>query len=244
MLRLRVSPGRKDAKRTPQWAVMVNDNPFLRIDRLRAGYGDRTALAGISFEVGWRRSLSLVGPEGSGKSTLLSILAMDVAPGSSLWFNGGLILPPVPPRFLRQRPAGRPESFGMALAQVGGGSSPTDLLNAVWSAAPAAAATLAAIQDWPLTELPAALLRLAVLTLAIAGPPPFILLDEPEAGLDEGLQDWIVAALQSLRGRSTLVLATPHLDLAREVSDDIVLLDEGPRPAIQGASSSIPLERA
>lgn len=51
--------------------ALARNDPFLKIDDLRAGYGAMEILHGFSLRVGRGQSLCLVGPNGAGKSTVL-----------------------------------------------------------------------------------------------------------------------------------------------------------------------------
>ena len=50
---------------------LVEGEPFLQLDALRAGYGKMEILHGIDLAVGQGQSLCLIGPNGAGKSTIL-----------------------------------------------------------------------------------------------------------------------------------------------------------------------------
>ena len=50
---------------------LVDGEPFLQLDALRAGYGKMEILHGIDLAVGKGQSLCLIGPNGAGKSTIL-----------------------------------------------------------------------------------------------------------------------------------------------------------------------------
>lgn len=52
-------------------AGMVEGEPFLSIDKLRAGYGKMQILHDFDLRVGKGQSLCLIGPNGAGKSTVL-----------------------------------------------------------------------------------------------------------------------------------------------------------------------------
>ena len=52
-------------------AALANNDPFLRIDSLRAGYGKMEILHDFNMQVGKGQSLCLIGPNGAGKSTIL-----------------------------------------------------------------------------------------------------------------------------------------------------------------------------
>jgi heme exporter protein A len=56
------------------------DRPALALAGLRRDYGERTALSGVSCELGVGESLVVLGPNGSGKTTLLRILATLLRP--------------------------------------------------------------------------------------------------------------------------------------------------------------------
>ncbi|MEC9367493.1 MAG: ABC transporter ATP-binding protein [Pseudomonadota bacterium] len=50
---------------------LVPGEPFVRIDKLRAGYGQMQILHDLYLRVGKQQSLCLIGPNGAGKSTIL-----------------------------------------------------------------------------------------------------------------------------------------------------------------------------
>jgi branched-chain amino acid transport system ATP-binding protein len=52
-------------------AALVGDEPYVKIEGLRAGYGKMEILHGFELQVGRRQSLCLIGPNGAGKSTVL-----------------------------------------------------------------------------------------------------------------------------------------------------------------------------
>src|SRR5206468_4065837 len=54
--------------------------PLLRVEGLTRAFGDLTAVAGVSFEVGRGELFGLVGPDGAGKTTTLRLLAGVLRP--------------------------------------------------------------------------------------------------------------------------------------------------------------------
>jgi len=50
---------------------LVDGDPFLKINDLRAGYGKMQILHNLNLRVGRKQSLCLIGPNGAGKSTIL-----------------------------------------------------------------------------------------------------------------------------------------------------------------------------
>ncbi len=70
---------------------LVDGEPFLRLDELRAGYGKMEILHGIDLAVGKGQSLCLIGPNGAGKSTILHAIFgfCTVFSGKILTASGG-----------------------------------------------------------------------------------------------------------------------------------------------------------
>src|SRR5215510_5874157 len=54
-----------------QARALAGEQPVLRVDDLRAGYGQMEILHGFNLRVGPSQSLCLIGPNGAGKSTVL-----------------------------------------------------------------------------------------------------------------------------------------------------------------------------
>ncbi len=50
---------------------LANNDPYVKIENLNAGYGKMEILHGINLRVGRKQSLCLIGPNGAGKSTIL-----------------------------------------------------------------------------------------------------------------------------------------------------------------------------
>lgn len=197
--------------------------PFLRVRNLRAGYGALVALESVSFDLREGRTLGILGPGGSGKSTLLKVLGGRPDKGrTDLWYEGQLLLPAVPATVVEQKP--RPDDRSLAQRLGETGRIP---LEEVWRSVPAAACLLRSLLDRPVAELPFGAARLVELTLALAGDPGLLFLDEPEAGLDDLYQEWVSALLRDLKGRTSLIVATHHLALARSITHANLLLVRG-----------------
>src|SRR5262249_34767747 len=54
-----------------QLDALAGEQPVLRVDDLRGGYGQMEILHGFNLRVGPSQSLCLIGPNGAGKSTVL-----------------------------------------------------------------------------------------------------------------------------------------------------------------------------
>ncbi|HEV8239648.1 MAG TPA: ABC transporter ATP-binding protein [Thermoanaerobaculia bacterium] len=72
-------------------AVSENDRePLVRVEGLTRRFGERLAVAELSFEVGRGELFGLVGPDGAGKTTTLRMLAGVLRPSAGdAWIGGG-----------------------------------------------------------------------------------------------------------------------------------------------------------
>src|SRR4029079_5925397 len=69
--------------------ALVEGEPKLRIDGLRAGYGQMEILHDVSLRIGGGQSLGLIGPNGAGKSTVLhSIFGFTRVMSGSITVDG------------------------------------------------------------------------------------------------------------------------------------------------------------
>jgi len=62
--------------------------PFLSVENIRAAYGKKEVLGGVSLSIGAGEIVALIGPNGAGKSTLLKVLAGLLRPqGGEVWWD-------------------------------------------------------------------------------------------------------------------------------------------------------------
>lgn len=197
----------------------------IKIRGLRAGYRARQVLGPLTLELRERETSTFLGPCGAGKSTLLRILHRSA--DSDIWCRGYLHLPDTASRFCSQKPKASPDTLGERLQNQGGDRDPATAISSIWSSVPEAAAYVETLVDVPLSSLAREQFRIAWLTLALAGNPALVLLDEPDADLEGIWFSWVYRLLVSWRRRTTLILATHHLELARDASDHVFLLVGG-----------------
>lgn len=224
--------------------------PGLWVRDLRAGYGAQEVLSSLSFELAGGRISVILGPGGSGKTTLLRALRTGGSP-AEFWHRGRQSLPAALPCLMRQKlePGGsslrqlltgpfcQPRECGVVEACPDRTSLPWDgedrrrpdrVLRDFWHSVPQAEAELLNAFEEPLDTLPISLARLAVFTaIAVSDLPSILLLDEPEADMEEAHQEWLVHKLREMRGRRTVVLVTHNLRMARAVADYAMLLIDG-----------------
>ncbi|HEY0178372.1 MAG TPA: heme ABC transporter ATP-binding protein [Dokdonella sp.] len=189
------------------------------------------------------RMLALVGPNGAGKSTLLGVLAGLLRPDRGEATLDGRALAAWPPRALARRRAMLSQhvrlDFAFTAREVvllgriphGGGDSDEDR-RIVDDA-------LRATQAWPLRsrrylELSVGEQQRVQLARVLAqlgdaeSPPRWLLLDEPEAGLDVAHQHFILEQARRCARQGHGVVAVLHdLNLAARYADDAALIAGG-----------------
>jgi ABC-type bacteriocin/lantibiotic exporter with double-glycine peptidase domain len=221
-------------------------SPRIAVDHLYYRYTaeQEPALNGISFELQPGQRVVVVGPNGAGKSTLLQCLS-----GVRMPQSGRLVLDgrdirqfdpadyrvwvgfhaqtlqnlPLPVRdFLRlSHPSASDERIIACFARVAG--------ETWWSLLGCTSEEAAlSLQLDPWREDPDALRIRHVVGMveAVLDDPPLLLLDDPLRDGDPVLDGMFKRLLDSLRGISTVVIATHRADLI-ETADLIVILDQG-----------------
>jgi ABC-2 type transport system ATP-binding protein len=207
----------------------------IEVDGLRHRYGDREALAGVSFDVREGELFALLGPNGGGKSTLFRILATILPPTAGtarvrgfdvrtqahdVRRNLGVVFQhasvdaklTVEENLRHQghlygmRGAALRERIGTLLARFGLTDRRGELVE----------------------RLSGGLARRAELAKGLLPRPSVLLLDEPSTGLDPGARRDLLQYLRELRDEEgmTVVVTTHYLEEA-ERCDRVGVIDRG-----------------
>jgi iron complex transport system ATP-binding protein len=215
--------------------------PLVEVRGVSFGYGGSFRLAGVSFEVGEREILGVIGPNASGKTTLLRLLSKVHEPEQGEIRLAGAPLRRLGRFALARQVAVVPQELAPAfpvtveeLALMGRHphsegrffEGPQDLARARQAMALAGVLDLAA---QPFDALSGGERQRAVLARALAQEPRLLLLDEPTSHLDLRHQREIVGLLRRLnRDRGTTIILVSHdLNLAGEVADRLLLIAGG-----------------
>jgi iron complex transport system ATP-binding protein len=225
---------------------------LLTVREVGFGYGGAFRFEGLTFDLAPGEILGVIGPNASGKTTLVRLLSRVREPQAGEIRLGGTPLGRIPRRALARQVAVVPQELSVAFpltvealclmgryphAEGRLFDGPGDL--APVRAAMALAGVLA-LADQPLDALSGGERQRAALARALAQEPRLLLLDEPTSHLDLRHQREIVGLLRRLdKERGTAIVLVSHdLNLAAEVADRLLLLDQG-RVARLGAPSEV-----
>ncbi len=220
---------------------MPEPAPLFEIRDLRKSFGAREVLAGLDFEVERGECLVILGRSGSGKSvTLRLLIGLDPPDSGSIRFDGrelvGLSESEMLP--IRRRIAMLFQSGALfdsmnvfdnlafplrehrVLPEEGIAARVAELLGLV---------RLPGIEEKMPADLSGGMRKRVALARALALEPESLLFDEPTTGLDPMTSASIARLIRETRERlkSTVVVVTHDLALARGVADRIALLDQG-----------------
>ncbi|MGH2836317.1 MAG: ABC transporter ATP-binding protein [Solirubrobacteraceae bacterium] len=206
---------------------MVNGaSAALKAERLTHRFGERTALADVSFEVGAGELVAVIGPNGAGKTTLLSVLAGVLTPADgSVWRAGGIKsrqtgwVPQRPALYSKLSVAENLRLF----ARLEGVDDP--------DAAVALMLEQTGLRDRAddqVRDLSGGNQQRVNIAIGLLSDPQVLLLDEPSSTLDPRQRARLWEFIAGLAGGGTSVVYSTHDVLeAQHHADRVLALDEG-----------------
>jgi branched-chain amino acid transport system ATP-binding protein len=219
---------------------------ILQVEKLRKQFGGLAAADSIDLDVRHGELVAIIGPNGAGKTTLINLLT-GVYPcdGGTIRFQGEDVTSlPVHSRSLR----GLARSFQITsvfpemtvlenvaiAAQAHRGHSfrfwrKVSGDKAIFDAAYARLADLGmqAHSDRPAAMLAHGEKRVLEIAMALVTGPRMLLLDEPMAGLGVEESRKMVAFIQTLKGKLTILLIEHDMDAVFALADRIFVLASG-----------------
>jgi branched-chain amino acid transport system ATP-binding protein len=221
--------------------------PLVRTECLTKSFGALTAVNDVTLEVEEGSLHSVIGPNGAGKTTFFNLLTGQHAPTSGrILFDG---------RDIAGTPPHRIAHLGIARSFQRTSIFPVlSILDNVWLAAFArqdswrglawrradrypelTARALGVLTEvglgdkagLPAREISHGEQRQLELAIALAAAPRLLLLDEPAAGLSPDETQKMVALVQKLKRRYTIVLIEHKIDVVMSMSDRISVMHFG-----------------
>jgi ABC-2 type transport system ATP-binding protein len=208
--------------------------PLLHVEGLTRTFGDLTAVAGVSFEVGRGELFGLVGPDGAGKTTTLRMLAGILKPTSGDALMDGISMARDPER-AKPRLAYMSQRFGLyADLTVEENLRFYADLHLVPRAERAARlerlyrfSNLGPFKDRLAGKLSGGMKQKLGLSCALIHQPELLLLDEPTFGVDPvSRRDLWLIVHEMVEQGVTAVVSTAYMDEA-ERFDRLALLHQG-----------------
>ena len=203
----------------------------IEVANLAKRYGDITAVADVSFQVGAGTVFGLVGPNGAGKSTTIECIEGLRVPDS-----GTVRVLGRPPREHRRdlfRQIGvLPQHNELLPSRLRVGEA-VDLWRSFHDNPLSKAETLSLCglegrEKARTTRLSGGQRRRLMIALAQVGRPRLLILDEPSSGLDPVARYNIWRNLNAFKEQGGAILVSTHyMDEAEEHCDQLCLLDHG-----------------
>jgi len=243
--------------RERSYTALPSPTGMLEVEQAGVRIGERTVLMGVSFKAQPGKILGIIGPNGSGKSTLGRILVGAIQPMvGSVRLDGARLSDWDPAElgkfvgYMPQEPSlfeGTIKENISRFARAATAEESRQIDEAV-----VAAATEAGVHELIL-QLPEAYeTRLGLmgaglslgqaqriaLARAIYGSPTVLVLDEPNAFLDNAGESALIGTLTRARARGATVIVIAHRRSVVDVSDELLVLDEG-RPTMMGPSQAV-----
>ena len=214
---------------------MTGPAPAVLADGLRKGYGTTNALDGFDLAVAHGSVCGLLGPNGAGKTTALRVLTTLLLPDGGRAEVAGFDV-------VRQA-----EQVRYRIGLVGQNAAVDEILDGRQNLVmfgrlfhlPSADARrradellehfgLADAGRKPVKQYSGGMRRRLDLAASLILAPAVLFLDEPTTGLDPRGRNEVWQAIRGLvRGGTTVLLTTQHLDEADQLADRICVIDSG-----------------
>ncbi len=216
-------------------AVALSDAPRLRVRDLARRFGDRAALASVSFDVAPGEVFGLLGPNGAGKTTAFRVLTgLIPADAGTVALDGRACAPTDRAYRARLGVVFQEPSLDLKLT----GRENLRLGAALYGLPRAFAAAridealslmdLGARADEATAKYSGGMRRRVEIARVLLHDPDLLLLDEPGRGVDPEALRRIWDELGALRAtRGTSIIVTTHQPEEAERCDRIALLDGG-----------------
>jgi ABC-2 type transport system ATP-binding protein len=220
----------------------------LSVSGLRKAYNGKTAVDGLSFEVGAREIVGLLGPNGAGKTTTISMILGVLTPGAGTILIDGIDIA------ARRSEALARANFAAVYASLPGNMSVTENLHVfglMYDVKDLPQRIDDLIREYDLEPfrhqkcgaLSSGEQTRVNLAKAMLNKPRLLLLDEPTASLDPSVAHDIRSKIRAFAAESQGgVLWTSHnMNEVEEVCDRVLFLSRG-KILLEGNPRTLPQE--
>lgn len=208
--------------------------PMIEVQSLTRRFGDTTAVEDVSFRIGNRGIVGLLGHNGAGKTTIMRMLCGYLEPSAgSIAFDGKPLADN--PRHIQAALGYLPENLPvypsmlvadyLDYAATLKGIGRRERLSAVREALSSTDLLACALK--PIGILSRGFKQRVGVAQAILGRPRLLVLDEPTNGLDPNQTGHMRALITGLAQRSTVILSTHIMQEVNAVCDRVLILRDG-----------------
>ncbi len=209
--------------------------PKLAVDGLSKAFGGLQAVRDCSFEIAPASIVGLIGPNGSGKTTVFNLITRLLRPDAGAVFFDGARIDGLPTYEIARRGIGRTFQAvkifrdltvwdNLFIAAMGRGVLGWEVKARAWLER----LGLAHLVEDPAESLSAGQQRLLELGMNLVVEPPFLLLDEPLAGVHPVVRQRIAQTIRALRAEGRTFLIIEHdMAFVMELCDQVVVMDHG-----------------
>ena len=227
----------------------VSSSPMVHVENVHKFFGDLHVLKGVSFDVEAGSVCTILGPSGSGKSTMLRCINLletiqagrIYVEGQLMGFKekGGRLYELTHKEAARQR-----SNIGMVFQRFNLFPHMTALENVMEAPIKVLGLPKADVEKeakqlleqvgladranhYP-AELSGGQQQRVAIARALAMHPDLMLFDEPTSALDPELVGEVLGVMKDLaRQGMTMIVVTHEIGFAREVSNQVILMDDG-----------------
>lgn len=220
---------------------------ILEVDNIKKKFDNTEILKGISFSMEKGQTLSILGSSGSGKTTLLRCLNFLERPDcGTISVNGNLLFDAMQAPYSEAEIREKRVHFGMVFQQFNlfpqytalenvalapklmnkGKTSDTEI-DSMCKELLSKMGLSDRMNNYP-HQLSGGQQQRVAIARALALKPDILCFDEPTSALDPELTGEVLKVIKELASQhTTMIIVTHEIGFARDVSDEIIFMDEG-----------------
>jgi len=220
--------------------------PILRVEGLGKAFGGLNAVHNCSFEVARGTAVGLIGPNGSGKTTIFNLIMSLLRPDTGAVYFDDERIDGLSVYRIARRGIGRTFQSvrlfrdltvreNVAIAAMGRRVKDWEASADRWLAR----MELSQLISHPAGTLSVGQQRLLELAMNLLVDPPFLMLDEPLAGVNPVIRRRIGEIIEALRAEGrTFLIIEHHMPFVMQLCDKVVVLDHGEKIA-EGPAAAV-----